>query len=337
MPGLAIVGEAPGEQEELLGRPFVGPAGRELDSWLRLADINRADCFLTNVFKQRPPANNLEAWCVSKADAGPSYPLPPLRTGKYLPVERAVPALADLRSELSAFAPTVVLALGNTALWALCGRSGIGSVRGTVLPSTLAPGIKVLPTYHPAAVLRDFPLGVLAVRDVQKAKRELAFPEIRRPERTIFIPESVEDVLGWNFIPGAPLSWDIETAPKLELLLCLAISDSPARALVIPFTDRSKPDGSFWSAEDEFKIWRWLQRIGNSHAAKLGQNLIYDAQWLVKHGVWLRNWRLDTMIGHHSLYSELPKGLDNLGSYYTDERAWKQDRPRGQHTHKREE
>mgnify|MGYP000113598609 FL=1 len=199
------------------------------------------------------------------------------------------------------------------------------------------PGTKVLPTYHPAAVLRDYSLSPLAVRDLQKVSRELEFPEIRRPARQILIPETLQDVLTYSFPGAGPLSLDIETSPKLELLLCIGLSTDPAEALVVPFVDLTRPEGSYWSEQDEVQVWRWLQLLLDSPRGKLGQNLIYDVQWLMRHHCWPRHWRADTMIGHHSLYSELPKGLADLGSYYTDEVAWKTERPRGQHTFKREE
>lgn len=340
---IAIVGEAPGEQEILLGRPFIGAAGLELNQQLKAAGILRSECFLTNVFDIRPENNDVERLCYDKGEERPlGYSLPALRPGKYFRSEIALPALERLRSELSTCGPdggppTLVVALGNTALWALCETSGIGKLRGAPLASTLLPGVKVLPTYHPAATLRDYSLGVIAITDFIKARREAEFPDIRRPPRTIYIAETLEDVLTYDYYKGNSLAFDVETSPKRRILLCLGLAPSPREALVIPFVNQLQPDYSYWSAEDEVQIWKKLREVMSSSHPKVGQNGAYDFQWLAAHKVQVRNWRADTMIAHHALYPELPKGLAFLGSVYTDEVAWKTMRPRGQQSRKREE
>ena len=66
MPGILILGEAYGEQEEREGKAFVGPTGWELNKMLGEAGIKRSDCFLTNVFNFRPPGNKIEALCTDQ-------------------------------------------------------------------------------------------------------------------------------------------------------------------------------------------------------------------------------------------------------------------------------
>ena len=61
---IVIVGEAPGQEEELRGEPFVGAAGYELTKMLREAGINLDECYITNVCKYRPPANKMEQWLI---------------------------------------------------------------------------------------------------------------------------------------------------------------------------------------------------------------------------------------------------------------------------------
>lgn len=322
----------------MLGLPFIGPAGRELDLQLQATGILRYECIITNVFDSRPKDNNIEAFCVSRAEAGKDYQLPALSAGKYVRPEIAYPALARLREELSSFPspPNLILTLGNTALWALAGISGIKSVRGTVVPGRLLP-TKVLPTYHPAAVLRDFSLRPIVLADLLKAKLEQDFPEIRRPARTVYVAETPEDIASFDFDTDL-LAFDVETKPKARLLDCVGLAPSADRALVIPFLSKQSPDLSYWKdAKTEAQVWRLLKKILESSIPKVAQNGIYDYQWLRAYGIRVRNWSCDTMIAHHALYPELPKSLDFLGSIYTNEMAWKLLRPRGAKTGKREE
>jgi uracil-DNA glycosylase len=339
---IALVGEAPGEQEALLGRPFVGAAGTELNLQLKAAGLLRSELFLTNVFDVRPEKNDVENFCYEKGTKRlASYSLPPIRAGRYFREEIALPALERLHQELATAGedgpPNILVALGNTAMWALCQRTGIGSLRGTLLQSTLLPGTKVLPTYHPAAVLRDYSLGAIAISDLMKAKRESEYPEIRRPARRVLIPETVEDVLQWNWQQGSVLAFDIETIPARRILQCIGLASTPTEALVVPFTARGNESGSYWSPTDEVRIWRWLKSVLESPFPKVAQNGAYDVLWLEAHNIMVRGWRADTMIAHHALFPELQKSLGFLGSIYTDEVAWKGMRPRGSDSGKRED
>lgn len=321
-----------------MGMPFIGPAGFELDQQLRLAGILRYESLITNVFADRPANNNLDAFCYPKGTKRPSgYDLSPVSTGKYVELDRGYEALSRLKTELLCQgAPNLILAMGNTALWALTSRTGIRGLRGTLLTSNLIPGAKVLPTYHPAAVLRDFSLRPILTADLFKARREMEFPEIRRPARTIYIAESLNDLYSFD-LKGPKLSFDIETKPAMRLLDCIGLSGDPSYALVIPFLDQTKPDWSYWSEEDEPKVWRWLKTVLESPRPKVAQNGVYDYIWLKAHKISVQNWTCDTMLAHHALFPELPKSLDFLGSIYTEEVAWKLDRPRGNKTGKREE
>src|SRR5947207_10747915 len=122
MTAIICVGEAYGEQEEIEQSPFVGSSGYELTKMLSEAGIHRADCFLTNVFNLRPPGNDISSLCGSKQEAVPGYP--PLVKGKYIRREFSI-ELERLGDEILDHNPNLVLALGNTPLWALTGKTGI--------------------------------------------------------------------------------------------------------------------------------------------------------------------------------------------------------------------
>lgn len=343
---LFLVGEAPGEQEEKKGRPFVGYSGDELTFMLRDAGIDRREVALANVFRFRPPGNKIEEFCLPKADLPPDYPkhLSALERGKYVKPE-LLPELDRLRREIERARPNLIVALGNTPLWALCGRTGISNCRGAIMECRLVPGYKVLPTFHPAYVLRNWSERVTVVADLIKASREQLFPEIKRPAREIWLEPTVEDVQRFihRFImapDGTQLcpyvSVDIETKPSRKLITCIALSPNPALSLVIPFIDERKPSGSYWEHLEEEAEVDWLLDQVLRRVPIIGQNFGYDLKWLWDLG-YRPKYVGDTMYRHHALYAELPKTLAFMGSIHTDEVAWKLDRPKGYHTGKREE
>lgn len=339
---IAIVGEAWGEHEERQRAPFVGPSGYELTKMLSEAGIHRAECYLTNVFNLRPrPTNDIENLCTDKASPAAIKGLPPLKAGKYLRTEY-LPEVMRLHTELSNLRPNLTIAMGNTAAWALLHSGGISKIRGTVTPATaaLVKGLKVLPTYHPAAVLREWSLRPVTVLDFCKAKRESEFPEIRRPERTVYIDPSLSD-LEWYYekhLRNADcIAFDIETAG--EQITCIGFSPSPASAIVVPFVDPRKPACSFWGTpEQELQAWGFVKRVLALPCPKRGQNTLYDITFLWRgYGITVNNYEDDSMLMHHALQPESEKGLAFLGSVYTNESSWKLLRTRGKTTIKRDE
>src|SRR2546421_7990754 len=124
---ILIVGEAPGQNEDLQGEPFVGAAGRLLDQLLRGIGLSRGDVFITNILKCRPPGNR-----DPQADE----------------VEAYSPFLED---QLRLIRPEVVLVLGRHALARLLpGQDSITRAHGRVISRD---GVSYIPVYHPAAAL----------------------------------------------------------------------------------------------------------------------------------------------------------------------------------------
>jgi uracil-DNA glycosylase len=160
--GIAIVGEAPGRQEEMFGTPFIGETGQVLDRMLLHAEIDRAACLVTNLFDERPDNNDLKHFCTTKREAHGSYPAerqrllqdypaypwperynwPALEPGGYCRPGK-LGCVARLHKELGAWRPNVVVAAGNTAIWALLNRTGIRKLRGYVTISRVYGGTKV--------------------------------------------------------------------------------------------------------------------------------------------------------------------------------------------------
>lgn len=339
---IMVVGEAWGEEEERQRAPFVGASGRELTRMLEEAGIRRADCYLTNVFNLRPrPSNDISTSHLvgPKPESIPGSPA--LSSGKYVRAEFK-PEVDRLYDEIHDVSPNVIIALGGTASWAVLGNGAISKIRGTVSGSAIGPGrtYKVLPTYHPAAILRDWSLRHVTVLDLTKAARQSAFPEIRRPVRTIYTEPSLRD-LEWfydNFLATAPrIAFDIETSG--DQITCIGFAPSTREALVVPFVDNRRSGGSYWSdIEDECRAWDFVRRTLGNRSTKVAQNGMYDVSFLWRqYGITVTNFEHDTMLLHHALQPESEKGLGFLGSVYCDDVAWKQNRPRGKHTIKRDE
>lgn len=320
-----IVGEAPGETEDEMGVPFCGSSGEELRKMLLEAGIQKSECYLTNVFKFRPPDNKLDAWCVNKEDLPDGYSLPALTPRRFIDTEHSS-AVLELAEELGALSPNLIIAAGNTACWAL----GIGSISQTRGVITSWGNRKVLPIYHPAAIFRQWHLRVVTVSDLIKAKYESTFPEIRRPERELWIEPTLEEVQEFFRLyinPATEVSLDIENPGGT--LNCISFSPSERLSLCIPFVDHRKPDKCYWTFREEALIWRLIRhllitRTLNRTVRTVGQNLLYDVQHLDRQAECrLAEISDDTMLAHHAMFPEMQKGLGFLGSVYTNELSWK--------------
>ena len=133
---LLLVGEQPGHEEDLAGRPFVGPAGQLLRGMLEEAGIGAGDIFITNAVKH--------FYFVPRGK----------RRLHKTPLQRHVAACHDwLEREIARVRPDVIVTLGATALVAVSGtRLAIAAARNSALRT--ASGLPIVATYHPSAVLR---------------------------------------------------------------------------------------------------------------------------------------------------------------------------------------
>lgn len=356
MKPIFLLGEAMGESEVRIKRGFVGASGIELLRMLDEAGVitftsedrsylskyyqqgkpELIDCiwqlhpevYRSNVFQLHPPGNKLEAFCGTKNEAIPGFPK--LGTIGYIRREFE-PELERLSNELLEVDPNIVVCLGNSALWALTGRTGVAKLRGTtILSSHTVDGYKLLPTYHPAAILRQWENRPVTVLDLAKAWRQNEYPEIRRPKREIWIEPSIEDIERFieEFITGCPLlSVDIETSGNQ--ITCIGFAPSKDRALVVPFFDSRRKDRSYWPTRElELRCWKLLRQVLNDGSIrKVFQNGLYDIAFLWRaNGIAVKGASEDTMLCHHALQPEALKGLGFLGSVYTDESAWKTER-----------
>lgn len=150
---LLFIGEGPGAEEDRTGRPFVGRAGELLDRMIVAMGLSREEVFIANAVKCRPPSNRTPE--VVERDACKHF----------------------LLDQIRIISPEAIVLLGQTAIFQmLSNESPISSVRGveTILPSF--PGIRVMPTYHPAYLLRNPQAKAVVWKDLQQVMKWLSLP-----------------------------------------------------------------------------------------------------------------------------------------------------------------
>jgi len=151
-PTVMVIGEGPGENEDLQGLPFVGRAGQFLDKWLDAISLSRdRNVYITNTVKCRPPQNR--------------DPFP----------DEKQACFAYLKQQISIIHPQALLCVGRPASTLMTGQpeASMGSLRGRFF---FFDGIPMICTYHPAAVLRDPELKRPVWDDLKKLARYLGLP-----------------------------------------------------------------------------------------------------------------------------------------------------------------
>jgi DNA polymerase len=141
---LMFVGEAPGEHEDLQGRPFVGAAGKLLTELLASVDLKREEVYITNLAKCRPPNNR-----------------PPRK-------DEAAACRSYLERQIALIQPSVICPMGNSAIHALIHSDDpVTEVHG--IPFEVG-GKTYFPMYHPAAALYTFSLREVMLEDFRKLR-----------------------------------------------------------------------------------------------------------------------------------------------------------------------
>lgn len=296
---IMIVGEAPGAREDESHRAFVGQAGKLLTELLEEAGISRDECYITNAVKCRP-------------------------------LDNATPTRAQAQTcqrafgtkEIRAVRPTWILALGNTALQALTGKSGITKHRGK---PTTCEGIPVLPTFHPAAALRAnhyldpirADLASLARRLGKGSGLETA---TLKTKTRLIRNESQLKALIRKLEASPEIAFDLETTGLYEwepdaAIVTLGVCWAPEEAAVVPLHHRESPWYEYGDDTDVIPLEKLLKRLRSVFEDKtkkfIAHNAKFDAKWMAKFGVDVPV-TFDTMIAAHLLDENRAKGLKPL-------------------------
>lgn len=314
-----LVGEALGQEELTQGKPFVGYTGQELHKMLGEVGILPHETFMCNILDAIPPFGKIEN-CFYKAKEAGGFKVDRL-DGRY-PNSAVLAGRSTVREAIGKYRPNLVIALGATPLWALCGENGITKWRGSILDGV--HGVKVIPTFNPAAITRQWSWRWLAVQDLRRCKREGDFPEIRYPDREYLIAPTLDTVMDFlGDIKDQVVVADTETfGGQID---CIGIATSKNKVLCIPFNSFQKDNPHYWSLEDEIIVVLKIKEILQSNRI-VWQNCLYDMQYLVHDWGYLCNTTDDIMIMHHTCFSELRKALEVITSlhcvYY---RFWKEE------------
>ena len=344
---ITLVGEAPGGQEIIwhscrcgyegpttrclkchqlmpsTPKGFVGSSGNMLRGILRAAQLNLDHCNRTNVVKERPPKDD---FAVYYSDAKRTTPNATLRWYHQL-----------LIAELTKYRPNIAVALGNEALKALTNVSGITKYAGSVLQSSVIPGLKVLAMVHPAYIMRDnWEDYYVSIRFAKRLAIEQNSPSLllKEPEDEFILAPTVTTVLEWcSHIQQSKQPWYLDIETRGDTITCFGLSSQarPNKAICVPVQTTTGP---YYNATEEAAIWRALSLSARDNPLLSNQNLAYDVDYLLDYGVEPSGFYCDSMIAQNVNSCELPKGLDFTTAiythypYYKDEgKTWKKATP----------
>lgn len=321
-PDILIVGEYPGADELWKGIPFQGSAGAELARMLHEAGIIISECRTAYVYPWKT-AGHQELLAPTKGK-GTAIGATEFRDKKYC-TPKVLEGIALLEEEIAQRKPKIIITLGEMALWALTGESTLTNWRGSHLEHQ---GIRLIPTFTPQIVQRNWEWRMFVVRDLSRAQAYRLKPEDYNPQWDFLVRPSYEttmqllDTLSKEAEVGPlVLSLDIETICRH--ISCLGIAWSTSKALCIPFMDQGK---HYWEAHEEIAIIQKLKALlTHPNALCVGQNFAgYDNQHFAKHWGFVPNLVFDTMLAQHTLFPGMAKSLDVLSSLYCHyHRYWK--------------
>lgn len=302
---IAFIGEAPGATEDEVGRPFMGPSGNLLWSIASKYGIVREACFVGNVCQVKPPNNKIELF---------SFHGPEITDG-----------IRQLASDLATFRPNLCVLLGNTALRALTGETGISAWRGSLLRGTglgTNHAYKCLPALHPTSILREYSGLPLLHFDLKRARLEGERPDLNLPQRQLDVDLTIGEMCDRmdDIILRKPIV-SIDLEGYWNNMWCISIAESPSKCFLVEFNNHQ-------DLADECLLWRRLALILQDPAiGKIAQNAAYELFVMqYGHSIPIRNVVDDTMLAHWELYCELDKNLGLQASIYTREPHWKDER-----------
>lgn len=336
---IMLIGESYSYDDERAGAPFQGESGKELNRMLHEAGIMRSEVYCTNLVNARAPQGNL-LYSIALAKKDQSRIVSEM-SGSYLRdkvVSKQIhTGLARLLREIEAVQPNIIVALGNSAMWSLCGAWGIDKWRGSMLKTDA--GRKLLPTFAPWAVMSQWANRAIMINDLRRAKAESLSPTYEHEPLWNFLVrprfQAVIDVLeslssrarelaNANSPDSLWIDFDLET--RAGHIACAGLSWSTRDALCIPFMCVESREG-YWDVEEEAQIvFRLSRLLTHPKVAVRWQNGLYDAQYTWRHWHFIPNGKQDTLISQHTVFVALQKSLAFQASMYSPHYVyWKDD------------
>lgn len=328
---ILIIGDQPSSDDERTGTAFSGGRGWELDKMLKEAGLDRSQCFTTLVCQRRAFKGNLAEYIAFTKKA--ITPAHVQFHGRWM-----LPCMLDwiqkFYKEIELIKPDIILCLGNLGLWILTDKWGVASWRGSMFYNNNMPTpsgkIKVMSTYSPEVLYGQWELRPVIVQDFRRVKQYLEKPwpsvvhnfEIRPSfESACWRLAELTTLLDAR---ATTLSVDIET--RCYNIACLGIAWTKHDAICIPLMEIGKNEG-YWSESEEGEIIFLLYKLlTHPNARIVGQNFIYDAQYISRFWHFIPGFARDTMLAHHVLFPTMQKSLDFICSMHNEEYVfWKDD------------
>ncbi len=314
-PDLFAVGEAPGQKENEAGIPFVGPTGEILNECFRKAGISRSAVYLTNVVKYQPPYNDFTKLHLINVD-----------------INQSIKELWE--DEISQRKPKCILAIGDEALQATTGYSGILNYRGSILLAK--DGVtKVVPTIHPAALFNrgnsnagalEWTYLKLIEADICRAVEESKTRKLILPDRQLDVCHNSLEAYKFfeQYKSFHKASVDIESINCVPVCVGFAFNKSHAISLpLLQSIGRNKLTDMGNHELDE--VWRLID-VQLRRLKLIGQNIKYDEFKLNRIGFELPTIYSDTLIKTRVIFPEMPKKrLNDQSSLWTREPYYKED------------
>ena len=337
---IMLVAEWPSEVDLQYGVPLAGYSGKDFDTVLKLAGINRSECFVTWALRTPPAGGDIgQLIAVKKKDITKYHQI----LGDKYVLPSVIADAATLFQEIAFCQPNVIIALGNVSMWLLTGNWGITSWRGSELTTTCTgKEIKVIPTIAPVMLNRQLSYRPAVVHDLKRAKRESQTAEITRVEYDFIIRASYNETIAvlaslQREVEKGKLNLAIDIETRSGHIACIALAWNTKSAICIPLMCAEKPAGYFPLEEEVEVLWALKELLTHENCQGIGQNFHYDAQYIFRH--WFFHPRLiyDTMIMQHALFSNMEKGLGYLSSVYCEHHIYWKDEGKTWDVHTGEE
>jgi uracil-DNA glycosylase family 4 len=302
---VAIIGEAPGEEEDQKGEPFVGSAGHKLKEAVASAGLIWHLVYKTNVLLCRPPDNDIDS------------------IEGQLAIKCCMPGFKEEVAWMEKNGTKVLVPTGNTSMNALGIEGKIGKYRGSVFE---VGKMIAVPTYHPSFILRGmWKEEPTWINDLAKA-RDLSLKKWSKPKENFNLFPTEKDVK--DFVENAIekdllVACDLETTSLNEYfakILMVGLAINGEDAIVVPFTKKGGTD--YWSVTAYSRIWKLLDKLF-VNCKTMFQNASYDCLILETNGHHVKRLSEDTMLLHHCISPELPHKLGYIVSVYGKTPYWK--------------
>ena len=326
-PKLMIIGDYPSKADEDSNAPFSGAPGYMLDQFLGVAGISKSDCYITNVVKYRVPFNDLKKLHLINVT-----------------LQESIEQLWD--NEIRRIKPNCILALGDLALEATTGFTGIQNYRGSILSGH--DNVKVVPTIHPSALYSRFTTSTqqnpddaiegkqsggldyvwtkLIQHDIKRAVDESLSPELRLPNRELCVARNSLDLFRFfrQYDDCEKVAVDIESINCIPV--CVGFAFNSHHAISVPLLDSiGRIELTSMGERELDECWRMVDKILRSKKV-IGHNYKYDDFKLELFGFETPQVYSDTLIKTRVLFPELPdKRLSTVASLWTKEPYYKEE------------